>query len=414
MGLGGEGHSPNIKIVLSSVMQGRLPPRIFDEARVLKTQQRSGLYGSTLIAHEWIAEVGGSENVFEQICSAVPHSRAVCLWNGNRARFVDVEETWLARSPVRGHNVAAMPYMGSAWKRVDLTGIERVVVSSHAFAHHLASRAADRGIRAFAYVHSPARYVWAPDIDDRGNRVVARLGRSYFRHWDRRHVSKHVDYAANSQFVAKRVADAWGVRASVIYPPVDIERIQGFRGELSDVDQAITRVLPNEFVFSASRLVPYKNLDATISAGEILGLPVVLAGTGPDEARLRALADRSRTPVLFAGRVSGTLLLELYRRAALFVNMAVEDFGITPVEAMASGTPALVNDVGGARESVLAVGGGLTSGWRESRFDDPAVVGKAAAIDLKHCESAVAEFSNASFRANVLSWMGNNFPTQAG
>ena len=141
----------------------------------------------------------------------------------------------------------------------------------------------------------------------------------------------------------------------MIYPPVDIDRIRSFGGELSDVDSATARALPREFVLGASRFVPYKNVDAAISAGEVLGLPVVLAGTGPDESRLRALAEQARTPVHFAGRVSDNLLLKLYRRAALFVYMAVEDFGIMPVEAMASGTPVLVNELGGARESVLAV-----------------------------------------------------------
>ena len=359
----------------------------------------------TLVAHEWIAEVGGSENVFEQIRLAVPHCRAVCVWNGDPVRFRGVEETWLARSPLRGRRVAAMPFMGSAWKRVDLTDVERVVVSSHAFSHHLASRAADCGIPAFAYVHSPARYVWAPDLDDRGKTLVGRLGRSYFRHWDRRHASIDAHYSANSQFVAKRVAHAWGVNATVIYPPVDIERINSFDGELSDADDATVCTLPPHFVLGASRFVSYKNVDAAISAGEILDLAVVLAGAGPDEPRLRALAERARTPVIFAGRVSDNLLLELYRRAALFVYMAVEDFGIMPVEAMACGTPVLVNEIGGARESVLAVSGGLASGWRKSRFVDPAVVGKAVEIDMSAAKSAVANFSTSSFRTNLRSWM---------
>ncbi|MFG1930071.1 glycosyltransferase [Mycobacterium sp. NPDC048908] len=364
------------------------------------------------MAHEWIAEVGGSENVFEQIRSAVPHSRAVCLWNDNPARFTGLEESWLARSPLRGRKVAAMPYMGSAWKQINLGDVDKVVVSSHAFSHHLASRAAEFGIPAFVYVHSPARYVWAPEVDDRASRLVARLGRSYFRRWDRRHASRKVAYAANSRFVAKRVADSWDVDAEVIYPPVDIERIQNFRGELSAADEATAGALPSQFVFGASRLVQYKNLDAAISAGEILDLPVVLAGVGPDEARLRARAKQSRTPVLFVGRVSDNLLLELYRRAALFVHMAVEDFGIMPVEAMASGTPVLVNGVGGSRESVLAVGGGLMSGWRDSRFDDPTVVAKAAAIDTEPCKAAVSKFAIAPFRKNLVSWTADDTSPQ--
>jgi glycosyltransferase involved in cell wall biosynthesis len=359
----------------------------------------------TLLAHEWIAEVGGSENAFEQIRLAVPHSRAVCLWNDDPVRFSGVEETWLAHSPLRNRKVGAMPFMGSAWKRVDLADVEKVVVSSHAFSHHLAGRAADRGIPAFAYVHSPARYVWVPELDPRGNSLAGRLGRPYFRQWDRRRVSHDVNYAANSQFVAKRMADAWGVQASVIFEPVDIERIHSFGGELSDADDATLRALPKHFVLGASRFIQYKNIEAAIRAGEIVDLPVVLVGTGPDEPRLRALAEQARTPVQFAGRVSDNLLIEIYRRAALFVFMAIEDFGIMPVEAMACGTPVLVNEIGGARESVLAVSGGLASEWRESRFFDPGVVEHALAIDMTTAKSAVAKFSNASFRSSLRAWV---------
>lgn len=362
----------------------------------------------TLVAHEWIAGLGGSENVFEQILRTVPHCRAVCMWNGGTGpvRFGALEETWLARSPLRGRLAAAMPFMGSAWKRVDLTDVDRVIVSSHAFSHHLASRAANSRIPAFAYIHSPARYVWAPEFDDRGNSLVGRLGRSYFRRWDRRHACGDVNYAANSQFVAKRMADAWEVKSSVIYPPVDTERIQGFGGQLSDADSACVQALPSEFVLGASRFVAYKNVDAAISAGEILGLPVVLVGTGPEESRLRALADEVRVPVVFTGQVSDGLLIELYRRAALFVYMAVEDFGIMPVEAMACGTPVLVNEIGGARESVLAASGGAATGWRNARFVDPTAVAEAVAIDMKAAMSAVAQFSTASFRRNLLAWVG--------
>jgi glycosyltransferase involved in cell wall biosynthesis len=359
----------------------------------------------TLVAQEWIAEVGGSENVFEQICCAVPHCRAVCLWNDDPVRFSSVEETWLARSVLRGRKVAAMPFMGSAWQRVDLTHIDRVVVSSHAFSHHLASRAADLGLLSFAYIHSPARYVWEPDLDERGKSAIGRLGRSYFRRWDRRHASDNVNYAANSQFVAQRMADVWGVKASVIHPPVDIDRIRSFTGELSDSEDSLARALPAQFILGASRFVGYKNIESVISAGEIAGLPVVLVGTGPDERRLRTLSEQARTPVTFVGRVSDNLLLELYRRAALFVSMAIEDFGIMPVEAMACGTPVLVNEVGGARESVLTVAGGFTTRWVSSRFLDPAVVEKALALDMTAARSAVAMFSTSSFKSGLSAWL---------
>ncbi len=362
----------------------------------------------TLIAHEWIAQVGGSENVFEQLLLAVPHDRAVCLWNDNPARFRGINETWLAKSPLRGRKVAAMPLMGSAWKHVDLDGIDRVVVSSHAFSHHLAQRAAVRGKRAFAYVHSPARYVWAPDLDHRGNSALGRLGRSFFRRWDRAKVSEEVAYVANSQFVAERIAMVWGVNASVIHPPVAVERIGEFDGRLSDTEDATLRDLPSEFVLGASRFVRYKNLEGAIYAGQILGLPTVLAGSGPDEARLRAIAEKSCTPVYFTGRVTDNQLLQLYRQAALYVYMAVEDFGIMPVEAMACGTPVLVNTIGGAQESVVAIGGGLATSWQESRFAEPDAVRQALATDMTDARCAVAQFSTSEFRRAISSWVGED------
>lgn len=366
----------------------------------------------TLVAHEWIGHVGGSENVFEQIRHALPGARAVCLWNDNPARFTGVEETWLARSPVRGSKVAAMPLMGSAWRRVDLTGMDRVVASSHAFCHHLAARAAARDIAAFAYVHSPARYVWVPELDGRGNSAAGRLGRSYFRGWDRRHVNPEVRYAANSAFVAARMAEAWDVQATVIHPPVDVERIWRDDGPLPAPEEAALDRLPGEFVLGASRFVPYKNLDAAIRAGEILGLPVVLAGDGPDAERLRAAAGRARVPVTFTGRVSDGMLVRLYRRAALFVYMAVEDFGIMPVEAMACGTPVLVNEFGGARESVGVAGGGTTARWHGGSlgggsFEDPAVVRAALTVNGATA-AAVTDFSVTSFRSKLSDWLASS------
>ncbi|MFM8856776.1 MAG: glycosyltransferase [Actinomycetota bacterium] len=361
---------------------------------------------TTLIAHECIGAVGGAENVFEQMRLALPGNRSVSLWNDAPDRFPDVEETWLASSPLRGRKVAALPFMGSAWRHVSLAGADRIVASSYMFSHHLANRAANAGIPAFAYVYTPIRYVWAPEVDSRGNSIVGRLGRGYFRRLDRRRLSTHVSYVAISDFVAQRMLDSWGFEPPVIYPPVDIERIKKHIASDNLPQDRFLDSLPREFVLGASRFVPYKNLDAAIRAGEVLGLPVVLAGAGPDEPRLRSVAERAKVQVTFAGRVSNDMLVELYRRAKLYVYMPVEDFGIMPVESIACGTPVLANEVGGARETVLATGGGVTCSWQESGFEDPSVVEKAIATDMTIARSTISKFSNESFRANFLSWVG--------
>lgn len=358
----------------------------------------------TLLAHEWLAPIGGSENVFEELSTLLPDARSVCLWNDAPIRFgSDIEETWLARTPLRRSKALAYPLLPYAWNRVDLAEVDRVVVSTHASSHYLASRAAKSGIRSFAYVHTPPRYVWAPEFDERGQSLMARGGRGIFKRRDRSLTSGLISFAANSAFVRRRVQAAWDVDARVIYPPVDVERIQSvcdWRTEITDVDE-LRRLgaLPSQFVLGASRLVEYKRLDAAMDIGEALDLPVVIAGSGPFEGELREMASDRRVPVVFLGRVSTPGLYALYQAATLFAFMAIEDFGIMPVEAMAVGTPAVVSSIGGARESVEAVGGGVVLEPGES------VAATDLQIDAEQIRRKAREFSRASFRQSVNSWL---------
>ncbi|WP_104106118.1 glycosyltransferase [Nocardioides sp. 616] len=361
----------------------------------------------TLLAHEWLAQTGGSENVFEQIRDAYPDAAAVCLWNDDPVRFPRVSETWLARSSLRGRKAAALPFMSQAWNHVDLDGIDRVVVSSHAFAHHLASRAARQGLPAHCYVHSPARYIWAPDLDQRGQSAAGRLGRRPLQRFDRRRAHSGVEYAANSHFVAKRIEDAWGQPSTVIYPPVDVEGIKKFLSgaAVNDADRQVLDDLPKEFVLGASRFVPYKRMECAIDVGVALDLPVVLAGEGPDQDRVRSIAERAGVPVTFVGRVDDSTLRTLYDRASLFVFMPVEDFGIMPVEAMAAGTPVLVNSIGGAAESVQLLSGGCTAN-PESPSEMSRAAAQALDIDMWSAVAKADQFSHHAFRARLREWAG--------
>lgn len=360
----------------------------------------------TLLAHEWLAKTGGSENVFEQIRLALPSARSVCLWNDDPTRFAGVAETWLARSPLRGKKAASLPFMDAAWRRVDLDDVDRVVVSSHAFAHHLASRAARRGLDSYCYVHSPARYLWVPDLDARGQHLSARLARSPLRRFDRARADSQVSYAANSRFVAQRIADAWHVPARVIYPPVDVVGVLRDRDgdTLSSAEQDEVGHLPEGYVLGASRFVPYKRVEAAIGVGEALARPVVLVGEGPEESRIRQVAELSTVPVTFLGRVSDALLRVLYARASIFVFLAVEDFGIMPVEAMAAGTPVLVNREGGAAESVEILGGGLTVD-PDSRAELLKAAESALSLDMTLVATRADDFSEESFRSRLQGWV---------
>lgn len=364
-----------------------------------------------LLAHEWIAPTGGSENVFRELMESFPDADAVCLWNDVPSTFErPVRESSLAAGPLRGRKALALPFMPRAWREFDLGQYDTVLASSHAFAHHLAGRAAREGRRAYAYVHTPARYIWAPDVEHRGRRWSARVGSVPLKRLDRGVIDNRVKYAANSQYVRDRVRRSWHVDSDVIYPPVQVERIQSvprWRDVLSAEEMPLFEMLPKDgFVLGASRLVSYKRLDLAMEVGQALALPVVIAGSGPDQAKLKERAASVSVPVIFTGRVSDEQLYALYQEASLFVFLAIEDFGIMPVECIAAGTPVLVNTDGGAQESVVRSGGGaMVSAEADGRTLGAAAEG-AMRAPILDAANAVQAFSVSSFRYAVARWAG--------
>jgi glycosyltransferase involved in cell wall biosynthesis len=156
--------------------------------------------------------------------------------------------------------------------------------------------------------------------------------------WDRATAGRVDRFLANSHFVAGRIARYYNRRASVLYPPVDTSFFTPGGAP------------PEPYFLVVSALVPYKRIDVAIDAAARLGVPLKIAGTGPDAARLRA---RSGPTVEFLGAVDGESLRNLYRRAQALVLPAEEDFGIAPVEAMACGRPVVAFARGGATETVV-------------------------------------------------------------
>lgn len=361
---------------------------------------------TVLITHEWIAKTGGSENVFEQIGLALPSADQFCLWNEDPQRFPRARETWLSRSPLRRNKALALPFLRSALRSVPVEDYDVVVASSHAFGHYNAYRAVENGSLGFAYVHSPARYIWAPEHDERGQSIAVRAVSPGMRWMDRRTTSSKVHYAANSEFVRRRIQKSWGVDAEVIYPPVAVEEITAsLATPMTPEDSEIVEQLPADYVLGASRLVPYKRVDLVIRVAARLNRPVVVAGDGPERRTLEELAKDSGVPAIFLGRVSDRLLHELYRRTALFVFLSIEDFGIMPAEAVAAGAPVLVNARGGAWEGVAHTGAGLRC---DGDSMDSLVSHARQAISLKSNAGpdALLEFSNGAFRDKIRDWIG--------
>lgn len=360
-----------------------------------------------VIVHEWISQNGGSENVVQAMADIYPDADVVCLWNDSVGRFDPgrVRESWLARTPLRRSKVLALPFMPPTWRLMRDRNYDFALISTHLFAHH--ARFNVPVTRRFVYVHSPARYLWCPEIDPRGSgRLVRILGRP-LQQVDRRRARETEIFAVNSDYVRRRMADVWGVDARTIHPPVDVAAIQevdDWRSRLSADDLAQFDRLPADFILGASRFVPYKRLDQVVRAGELSGRPVVLAGDGPLWDELRDRATAARVPVALVRRPSTALLRALYGSCAAFVFPAIEDFGIMPVEAMAAGAAVVANVQGGVAESVVAGRTGALTDFGADA-DLAAAVEQAVGNRGESCRVRAVDFSVDRFEREIRDWM---------
>ncbi|WP_448710913.1 glycosyltransferase [Microbacterium profundi] len=358
-----------------------------------------------LLVHEWIASSGGSENVLEAMARVFPDADIQCLWNDAPHRFADhsVRETWLARTPLRRHKALALPFTLGALRRLPaVADYEWMLVSSHLFAHH--AKLAHQDAPKYVYAHTPARYVWTPELDERGNGAAIKAIAPLFRTIDRKRAQEAKAIAANSAFVQDRIERAWEREASVIHPPVAVERIMSqsdWRTQVIDeAELTLLDGLPAQFVLGASRFIPYKRLELVIDAASRAGIPVVIAGRGPEEQRLRSVAAGATVPVHIVVSPSDELLYALMQLASVFVFPAVEDFGIVPVESQAAGTPVVTGPIGGQVETFTAGVSGVMAESTEAT-DLARAIEKAMTLGPFDAQRITAKFSEAAFHESV-------------
>ncbi|MEV0330282.1 glycosyltransferase [Micromonospora echinospora] len=352
---------------------------------------------SIALVHEWFTATGGAEQVFRQLAEVFPAAARFALWRDPGVDAPELRESWLARTPLRVSKALALPVMPLVWRTLTRERFDVVITSSHAFAHTARLGPPER-TRYLSYVHAPARYLWTPGVDDRaGGRLLA-VPRRVMRALDVR-LSRHVhSYAANSREVRDRIRRHWRRDARVIHPPVDVEFFAAARG--------VERVAPRDYLLGVGRWVRYKNFDLVIAIAEAARLPLVIAGSGPEETRLRRLAARATVPVTFEVQPDRTRLRQLYWGARALLFPVHEDFGMVPVEAQACRTPVLGLRRGGLLETVVDGETGVLLDSTDPR-DYANALGRLDELDRTRIPAQAARFSGREFASRVTEWVAH-------
>jgi glycosyltransferase involved in cell wall biosynthesis len=316
----------------------RTPPRSTEEVPLVPRPTED-----VVLVHDYLLVMRGAERTFAEIAACFPNAPIATLLHdpvGTDGMFRHRRVRTSFLQPVAADQRRFrhfLPLLPLAARRLPLGNAGVVISSSSAFAHGVCP--APDAVHV-SYCHSPFRYAWHErrPTERRVARPLRPLAHGVLgavRRWDVA-ASRRVDaYIANSALTAQRIADFYGREASVVHPPVDVERFDGVPA-------------PEDFFLLVGEVTSHKDPGLALVAAERAGARVMVAGDGPELARLRRRFKRAT----FLGRVSDRRLIELYRRCRALIVPAIEEFGITMVEAHAAGRPVLAAGRGGALEIV--------------------------------------------------------------
>ncbi|HVW00087.1 MAG TPA: glycosyltransferase family 4 protein [Planctomycetaceae bacterium] len=353
----------------------------------------------TAVVLDWIAQYGGAEKVVEQLLASYPESDLYALVDAlteEHRRFLQgrpVQTCFIQRWKfLRKRFRNLLPLMPLLIEQYDLGKYDVVISSSHAIAKGVLTRCDQLHV---CYIHTPVRYAWDLqheylNLHGKSRGIVGMITRAvlhYLRMWDRMSADRPDLYVTNSKYVARRVRKTYSRPSVVIYPPVDVEAFS-------------VGTTKENFYVTAQRMVPYKRVDLIVEA--FTAMPdreLVVIGEGPEYKRVAAKAGPN---VKLLGYQPQEVLCDYLQRAKAYVFAADEDFGISPVEAQACGTPVIAYGVGGVTESVIDGVTGTFFGEQTAASLIDAVQRferQAPDFDPRVIRAQAERFSNARFRS---------------
>lgn len=352
------------------------------------------------LVHDWLTGMRGGEYVLEALIELFPQAELFTLLHvpssvSEKISSLKIHTSWLSSVPqaklLYRHFLPLMPSMIESF---DLSGFDLVISSSHCVA---------KGVRKppgsvhVSYVHAPMRYIWDRYEDYFGPgraspwvRLAVQAVRGPLQRWDRESSSEaRVDLLiANSRFIATQIRSAYGRDAAVVYPFADLSRFSAPRQ-------------PGQAYLMVGAFAPNKRVDMAIRVFNQLGLDLNIIGSGQDEARLKKMAGPT---IHFLGALSNLEIAHYYSICRAFIFPGLEDFGITPVEAMAAGSPVIAFGEGGALETVTGETGILFTPQTEEALASAVMKLERGDVNIlhDHCRSQASQFSKARFQKEFL------------
>ncbi|BBG65025.1 glycosyltransferase [Hydrogenimonas sp.] len=302
------------------------------------------------LIHDWFSIYAGAEKCVESFTNIwddfdiyslidfLNEDDRSTILKGKKAKTSFIQRLPKAKEKYRNY----LPLFPFAIEQFDLTEYDVILSSSHAVAKGVLT---DSNQLHISYVHTPIRYAWdlyhqylkESGLDHGVKGILAKYFLHKIRNWDVGTANRVDYYIANSNYIAKRIKKIYAKEATVIYPPVDVEKFQLCKQK-------------EDYYLTASRMVPYKKIDLIVEAFSQTDRKLVVIGTGPDMEKIKAKAGKN---VELLGYQSDETMVDMMQKAKAFVFAAEEDFGITPVEAQACGTPVICLGKGGTKETVI-------------------------------------------------------------
>jgi len=299
------------------------------------------------IVHYWLVGMRGGEKVIEALCEMYPQADIfthvyVPEMVSERIRQHRIIPTFINSLPrARKMYKTYLPLMPLALEQLDLRGYDLIISSESGPAKGII---APSDALHVCYCHTPMRYIWNMYHDYRSSAgLVTRLMMPplahYLRMWDVTSAARVDSFVANATTVARRIHRYYGANSVVIHPPVDTGAFRvATPSELGD------------YYLMAGELVSYKRPDLAVRAFNEMGLKLVVIGGGEMIDEIRRIAGPTVTVM---GSQPFDVLKQHYARCRALIFPGEEDFGMVPVEAMASGRPVVAFGRGGATETVV-------------------------------------------------------------